>query len=149
MPVHVHALGQVYSLPDGGGGDNSRREHAVVEVSSAEPARGGPYRRLRQRSVSNSGASERAVVAEAAGVSDASRRTVGAFFIEGVVGYQSRRQNIRWPFQAKETRAVADIQCQRTLNGGEGDRVGYKRPGSGGTQVRCAPKFEVVCPRRP
>src|SRR5438046_264725 len=118
----------------------SRLDAAAVEVSSGEVAGGGPYRRLRQRS--GSGASERAVVAEAAGVFDASRRAGGAFFIEGIVGYQSHRQRICRPDQAKQTRAVADIQCQRTLNSGDGDRVGYKRPGSGGTQVRCAPKFE-------
>src|SRR5207253_5019217 len=135
IPVHVHASGQVYSLSDGGN-DLSRLDDAVVEVSSGELAHVGPYRRLRQRS--GRGASERAVVAEAAGVFDASRRAAGAFFIEGIVGYQSHRQRICWPYQAKETRAVADIQCQRTLNSGDGDRVGYERPGSGRTQVRCA-----------
>ena len=102
-------MGQVYSLPDSGD-DISRLNDAAVEVSSGELAGGGPYRRLRQRS--GSGASERAVVAEAAGVFDASRRAGGAFFIEGIVGYQSHRQRICWPHQAKETRAVADIQIQ-------------------------------------
>src|SRR5205085_1846520 len=79
IPVHVHALGQVNSLSDGGD-DISRLDDAVVEVSSGESAVGSPYWRLRQRSVS--GATERAVVAQAAGVFDASGRAGVAWFVE-------------------------------------------------------------------
>src|SRR6185503_15472864 len=100
---------QVDPLPDIGR-DVSRQDDAVVEVSSGESAVGGPYRRLRQRSIR--GTSERAVVPQAAAVFDASRRAVGAFFVEGIMRYQSHFQRSLRLDQAKELRIVAAVQYQ-------------------------------------